>query len=349
MRTPDHWSGRPGLIARLLSPLGLLYGAATASRMARPGRRAAIPVICVGNFTAGGAGKTPVVRMLAQALEERGEKPFVVSRGYGGRIAGPVRVDPARMRAADCGDEPLLLAREVPVIVARDRVAGAALAAAEGATLVVLDDGLQNPRLAKDFVLAVVDSGAGFGNGLCMPAGPLRAPVAAQIRHVDAVLVVNPATHRPHPEVLREARLRRAPQDEERGEVGQTLARSGKPLFAARIEPDPTAVAALHGKKLLAFAGIGRPQKFFGALTAAGLDVAATRAFADHHAFTEAEIAALRAEAAAKGLTLATTEKDAVRLPPGSDIATLPVRLIPDDGALVEAVAAAIARRRSAP
>jgi tetraacyldisaccharide 4'-kinase len=326
VKAPGFWSAPPGSLgrftARLLAPLGWLYGTATAWRMGRPGARAPVPIVCVGNLTAGGAGKTPAVLMLAGALTRRGERPFVVSRGYGGRLAGPVRVDPARMTAADCGDEPLLLASRHPVIVARDRRAGAAMAAAEGATVAILDDGLQNPSLAKDFALAVIDAEAGVGNGFCLPAGPLRAPVARQMRHVDALLLV--------------------------GSRGADWRRWGKPVFTAGIAPDIAALAALKGRRLLAFAGIGRPEKFFGTLRDAGLEVAATRAFPDHHPFTAADLAGLRAAAA--GLTLVTTEKDATRLPADSaDILKLPIALEPADEALVSAVAAAIARRRSAP
>jgi tetraacyldisaccharide 4'-kinase len=333
MRTPGHWSGSASLparlLARLLSPFGWLYGAATAWRMGRPGRRARLPVICVGNLTAGGAGKTPVVLMLGRALMARGERPFVVSRGYGGRLVGPERVEPARMTAADCGDEPLLIARELPVVVARDRAAGAALAERQGATLVILDDGLQNPGLAKDFTVAVVDAEAGFGNGLCIPAGPLRAPIDRQMPRIDAFLLLGGDG---------------GPEDR----LG--LRRWGKPVHAARIEPDEGAIAALRGLPLLAFAGIGRPEKFFRSLRDAGLDVRASRAFADHHSFTPADLAALKAEAQAKGLTLVTTEKDAMRLPAGAEeVRLLPVRIAPADGPLVEAAAAAIARRRSAP
>ncbi len=325
MKAPAFWSRPPGLIAWLLSPIGWIYGAITAWRMGRPGVRAGIPVICIGNLTAGGAGKTPTVLMLAKALEERGESPFVVSRGYGGRLAGPVRVEPERMTAAECGDEPLLLAARLPVIVSRDRLAGARLAEAQGATLVLLDDGLQNPRLAKDCTIAVVDAGQGLGNGLCLPAGPLRAPVAAQMRHVDAVLLIGDSPV-------------------------STLAGGEKPMFRARIVPDPEAVARLAGRPLLAFAGIGRPEKFFATLRDAGLDLVATRSFADHHPFTDAEIAALRADAAAAGLALVTTEKDAARLPPKArDIDRLPIMLSPEGDGLLALILGAIARRRSAP
>lgn len=325
MKAPAFWSHPPGLVAWLLAPLGWIYGAVTAWRMGRTGISANIPVICIGNLTAGGAGKTPTVLQLAAALRARGERPFVVSRGYGGRLAGPVRVDPDRMTAAECGDEPMLLARRVPVIVARDRLAGARLAKEEGATVVLLDDGLQNPRLSRDCTIAVVDAGQGFGNGFCLPAGPLRAPVARQMRHVDALLLIG---NGPPP----------------------ALVDGDRPLFRARIVPDPQAIARLAGRRLMAFAGIGRPEKFFLTLRENGLTVVETRAFADHHPFSDAEIAVLRHEAAAKGLTLVTTEKDAMRLPADArDIDMLPITLSPEGDGLLALVFGAIARRRSAP
>jgi tetraacyldisaccharide 4'-kinase len=327
MKAPAFWSRPPGLLARLLAPLGLVYGAITAWRMGRSGARAAVPVICIGNLTAGGAGKTPTVQALARSLAAAGEIPFVVSRGYGGRLAGPVRVDAAAMTAADCGDEPLLLGRDAPVIVARDRAAGAAQAAREGATVILLDDGLQNPGLAKDISIAVVDGGAGFGNGFCIPAGPLRAPVAAQMRHVDALLVIGAV---------------------ESDDLAADLRRQGKPVLRGALVPDPGAVAALADKPLLALAGIGRPAKFFETLRRAGLDVRETQAFADHHPYAEADIAAILKRAEANGLTPITTEKDAVRLPAGTGgIATFPVALAVADDALTRLVSAAAGRRRS--
>ncbi len=324
MNAPAFWSRSPGIVAWLLAPLGWIYGAVTAWRMGRTGVSAGIPVICVGNLTAGGAGKTPTVLMLAAALLAKGERPFVVSRGYGGRLAGPVLVDPDQMTAADCGDEPRLLARRLPVIVARDRLAGTRLAEAKGATLVLLDDGLQNPRLTRDCTIAVVDAGLGFGNGFCLPAGPLRAPVAAQMRHVDALLLIGDG---PPP----------------------ALIDGDRPFFRARIVPDPQAIAQLAGRPLMAFAGIGRPDKFFATLRESGLTVVETRSFADHHPFSDAEIAALRQEASAQGLTLVTTEKDAARLPADAhDIEMVPITLSPEGDGLLAVVLAAIARRRSA-
>ncbi len=331
MKAPAFWSARPGVLAWLLSPLGWIYGLATAWRMSKSGKKAALPVICIGNLTAGGAGKTPTVLMLAKALQEAGETPFVVSRGYGGKLAGPVRVVSGEMAATVCGDEPLLLAQHVPTIVSRDRLAGARLAQAEGATLVLLDDGLQNPRLRKDFSIAVIDAGAGFGNGFCVPAGPLRAPVVLQMIHVNALLVIGDA-----------------PADD--ATVPPDLARSGKPVFHAAIKPDIATITRLQERPLLAFAGIGRPEKFFNTLRSAGVAVAATRAYADHHPFGSAELASLRREAEENGWQLVTTEKDLVRVPePTADIMSLPISLDPVDPALIALLQGAIARRRSGP
>jgi tetraacyldisaccharide 4'-kinase len=328
MRAPAFWSASPGVFAWLLGPLGWIYGLATAWRMGKPGRKAALPVICIGNLTAGGAGKTPTVVMLAKALQDAGETPFVVSRGYGGRLAGPVRVTHGTMTAADCGDEPLLLAQHSPTIVSRDRLAGARLAQTEGATLVLLDDGLQNPGLHKDFSIAVIDAGVGFGNGFCIPAGPLRAPVGLQMIHVDALLVIG----------------------EDNAVLPAMAARSGKPLFHAVITPKATTIARLREHPVLAFAGIGRPEKFFDTLRSAGVQVAATRTFADHHVFGAAELAELRREAEKNGWQLVTTEKDMMRLPtPVTDIIALPIALDPADSALLDLIRSAIARKRSAP
>lgn len=320
MRAPAFWNApAPTLAARLLSPLGAVYGAIAARRMGRPGTRVGPRVVCVGNFTLGGAGKTPAALTLAQRLIADGARVAFLSRGYGGALSGPspVTVDPAVHRAGEVGDEPLLLARVAPTVICADRVAGARAAQRLGAEVVVMDDGLQNPALAKDERIAVVDGAVGLGNGLTFPAGPLRAPMAAQWPQVDAVWIVGPG----------EAGAR----------VAQAAARAGKQVATGRLVPDPAVVAALAGRRLLAFAGIGRPQKFFETLRGAGLDVAATQAFPDHHAFTREDMTGLAARAAAQGLRLVATEKDLVRLDPalralGADagLIALPARLMFD-------------------
>jgi len=313
MRAPRFW-GRtpPSLLAHLLTPVGALYGGIAASRMRRPGSRAGVPVLCIGNFTAGGAGKTPTALAVAEILTDAGERPAFLSRGYGGRLKGPVQVQPEH-RAADVGDEPLLLARRAPAIVSRDRPAGARLAVETGATAIVMDDGLQNPSLVKDCAIAVVDGATGLGNGLPLPAGPLRAPLEAQWPAVDAVVVIG------------------------EGMPGESVAaeavRRGKQIFRGVLEPEAAAVESLRGKPLLAFAGIGRPEKFFSTLRDCGLAVERALPFADHHAFTANEIEALRSEAVRRGLQPVTTEKDLARiagtkdLPPWPELRALPVRL----------------------
>ncbi|MCJ2109543.1 tetraacyldisaccharide 4'-kinase [Methylobacterium sp. E-041] len=312
MRPPRFWQDGPDHpAARLLAPLGRAYGRHTAARMDRPGARAECPVLCLGNFTLGGAGKTPSAIALAALLRDLGRTPAFLSRGYGGRLPGPVLVDPARHGWRDVGDEPLLLARHAPVVVARDRVAGARLCVAAGADVVVMDDGLQNPTLAKDLALAVVGAGVGTGNGLAFPAGPLRAPLARQWPHVGGLVLIG------------EGRAGEGAAGE--AVAAQALAR-GLPVLRARLVPEGAAVA---GRRVLAFAGIGRPEKVFASLREAGAEIAATRSFPDHHPYRDADLARLAAEAGRLGAELATTEKDHVRLPEAfaARVRVLPVRL----------------------
>lgn len=294
MREPAFWWRPPGAVAALLAPLAAVYGSVAGRRLRRDGTAAGIPVLCLGNFTTGGAGKTPAALAVARMLRNAGASPFFLTRGYGGVRRGPLRVDPARHRAAEVGDEPLLLAAIAPTIVARDRVAGAALARAEGAGVVVMDDGFQNPSLRKDCSILVVDAARGVGNGRVIPAGPLRAPLAPQLERMHALLLVGPG--------------------EGAAPVGADARARGIPVFRAVLRPDPDAVTALRGRQLHAFAGIGDPEKFFATLAGAGLDVAARQAFADHHRYRAAEAGALLARAARDGLTLVTTEKDLARL-----------------------------------
>jgi tetraacyldisaccharide 4'-kinase len=267
-----------------------------------------VPVVCVGNFVAGGAGKTPTAITLARMLLDRGEHPFFLSRGYGGsRPAIPMLVDASQHAADEVGDEPLLLARVAPTVVTEDRAAGAHFAIRRGASVIVMDDGLQSRKLEPDLALAVVDGETGIGNGLCIPAGPLRAPLAVQLPHVAAVVVVGKG---------------RGGDD-----VAEQAAAASVPVLRASLVPDPTALVRLRGKKFLAFAGIGRPEKFFTTLVDAGLSVVATVSYPDHHRFRESDIMALQAKAAKERLTLVTTEKDATRLE--APIAeTLPVTLV---------------------
>lgn len=314
MKAPRFWWEPPGLAAALLAPAALAYGTVAARRMGRDGVRADVPVVCIGNVTVGGSGKTPTAIAVAALLRETGWGPAFLLRGYGGRLAGPVAVDPERHGAAETGDEALLLARHAPTIVSRDRPAGAAAAVALGADVVVMDDGLQNPSLAKTLSLAVFDGTVGIGNGRVLPAGPLRAPLAAQWPRVDAAVIVGPGG---------------------RGDALATEAAAGGiPVLRAALVPCPEAAAALAGRRVLAFAGIGRPEKFVRTCREAGLEVVATRFYPDHHPFTRAEIAGLLDEAERDGLVPVTTEKDEVRLlalAPGEPrlrlVRTLPVTL----------------------
>lgn len=320
MRPPAFWTGRPSSpAARMLAPLATLYGAVAARRLAQPGAFGAVPVICVGNFTIGGAGKTPTALALADMLSQMGHRPAFLSRGYGGWLAGPVRVEPGRHDAAEVGDEPLLLARQNLTVVSRDRPAGARLCGKAGATVIVMDDGLQNPSLSKDLSFAVVDGASGIGNGRCLPAGPLRAPLRAQWPLVDAVVVVGP------------------------GEPGLAVARladaRGTPVLGASLRPDPAIAARLAGRRVLAFAGIGRPEKFFTTLRECGAILDDVQAYADHHAYATRDVAGLIDRARRNELMLVTTEKDLVRLRRlvpatlAETVTALPVRLVFDDDA----------------
>jgi tetraacyldisaccharide 4'-kinase len=399
MRDPAFWWTEHSTAATLLAPIGVAYGAIAARHMARQGRKAAVPVICVGNFTLGGAGKTPTAIALARLLLASGHRPFFLSRGYGGHVAGPVRIDQlhlgfpgARDRASMCppvppsgatapglvaepapkpdttlipdpspqregekeegtipcgyltlardgrlgdvGDEPLLLARVAPVIVARDRLAGAKLAVEGGADTIIMDDGLQNPSLHKDLAIAVVDGRRGIGNGRPFPAGPLRAPLEAQFNHIDAVLVVGSAGC--------------AAQH-----AMEIARRRGTPVFRGDLHPSPEAVAELAGKPVLAFAGIADPDKFFATLEAHGIAAAVRKRFPDHHRYAVDEISALLTCAQQNGLTPVTTEKDLARLsrdPAAIELiarsATLPVTLRFRQAPAVEAMLRAALRRR---
>jgi len=318
VRAPEFWS-RPGPLPALLSPLALTYAAAGRLRwaLARP-RRASVPVLCVGNAVAGGAGKTPTVQALCRRLRAAGRQPHVLSRGYGGRARGPLRVDPEAHAAGEVGDEALLLARETPTWIARDRPAGAAAAAAAGADIVVMDDGFQNPSLVKDLSLLVVDGGYGFGNGQVMPAGPLREPWPQALARADAVVLVGVDRHALGPRLEGRA-----------------------PVLRASLRPTPAA-AALAGCRVVAFAGIGWPEKFFATLEEMGCTVVARRPFADHHRYRPEEIMAICEQASDAGAEPVTTEKDAMRLPADARlmVRVLPVALEWQDEAAVDALLA---------
>jgi tetraacyldisaccharide 4'-kinase len=303
MRAPAFWWRPPGLASALLAPLGALYGAVASARLMQRGESAGVPVICVGDPTLGGAGKTPAAIALAKLLVAAGERPCLITRGYGGRERGPLLVDPAVDRADAVGDEALLLARAAPTVVAADRVAGARFAAQSKPTVLVLDDGFQNPALKKDFSLLVIDGVSGIGNGRVFPAGPLRAPLAAQLAKAQA-LVCNG-----------------------KGSAGEAVAALAKkkniPAFTAKIVPAQAAAQKLKGRRVLAFAGIGRPEKFFRTLADIGSVVVEQRAFPDHHPYSPREAEELLAAANAGGLVLVTTEKDQARIARKPELAAL--------------------------
>lgn len=331
LSTPEWWyerDARPMRLTRmLLVPFSWIWAAATARRIARgkpvdPG----VPVICVGNVTLGGTGKTPVVREIAARLRARGLAAQVLSRGYGGRLEGPVQVDPRLHTGAEVGDEPLMLAQDLPVWVSRDRAAGAIAAAAAGAGVIVMDDGHQNPSVSKALSLVVVDGETRgrawpFGDGRVFPAGPLREPLKAGLARADAVIVLLPADlEAPDPELL--------------------AALAPTPVLSAHLQP----VAAPPAGPQVGFAGVGKPWKVERALKAAGCELADFAPFPDHFAYDEATLRRLADRAAQFGAGLVTTEKDWVRLPPAwrGRVTPWPVRARFDDEAALDALLARI-------
>lgn len=291
MRAPEFWQ-TDGVPARLLDPIGRLYGLAGVVRRRWATQvKAKIPVICIGNLTVGGTGKTPTAIALAHHLLDAGGRPHFLTRGYSGRERGPKRVSPVDHDAADVGDEPLLLARVAPTWVSVDRAKGAALATQTGATHIVMDDGLQNPYLAKDLTFVVIDGAVGFGNQRLMPAGPLREPINEAFSRIDAVIVIG---------------------------RDQTGISERLPADIVRLTADfhPAADASrFAGQRVLAFAGIGRPEKFYQTLENLGAEIVETRSFPDHHRFNTLEIDAILERARQFDAACVTTEKDHVRLP----------------------------------
>jgi tetraacyldisaccharide 4'-kinase len=326
MRPPGFWHAapdKPSLLARALSPLGALYGATTARRLLAPGYTAKIPVLCIGNLNAGGTGKTPTTIALIERLAQRGHASVhVVSRGYGGRMSGPIRVDPTRHTTADVGDEPLLLAAFAPTWVSKDRAAGVKAAEAAGATAILLDDGFQNPSVTKSLSIIVVDAGEGFGNGRCIPAGPLREPVSVGLARADLLLSIGP------------------PADQARF-TAQWGTKITLPQLTGHLKPIKMGMD-WHGLRVLAFAGIGNPEKFFTTLRDQGATLAATVALDDHQPLSAALLQRLQTQANSLHAQLVTTEKDAIRLPDSfrTKVLTLPVRLQLNDWSQLDAALA---------
>lgn len=320
MPAPLFWFNdpkEPGFKARLLAPVAALYAAATARRVAKVGYKATIPVICIGNINVGGTGKTPTAIALAQRLISMGYAPHVVSRGYGGSLEGPLQVNEREHTADQVGDEPLLLSAFTPTWIAKDRAAGVKAAEAAGAEVILLDDGFQNPSVVKDVNIVVVDARRGFGNRRVMPAGPLREPVEKGLKRADVVL-----------------------------SIGEELAPLGSlpvPLVKGRLEPLKTGMTWTN-MRVLAFAGIGNPDKFFATLRDLGCHIIRAEALEDHQPLTDSLLTRLELEGKTRVAQLVTTEKDAVRLPASfrPKVLTVPVRLEVDDWSPIDAALAKV-------
>lgn len=294
---PPSWWYResPTLVAKALTPVARLVEDAAAKRWsAAIPYRATVPVVCIGNFTAGGAGKTPLAICLAGLLRDAGRKPGFLTRGYGGRLSGPHTVDLATDTARDTGDEALLLAAMCPAVLAHDRAAGARALVNLGADVIVMDDGLQNPQLAKQLSIAVLDPKRLIGNGLVLPAGPLRANLPDQLGRTDALVIL-------------------CGGDEAMPELPLALRQFQGPVLRAGLVADGDIAARLRGQRVVAYAGIGRPSKLFDTLRSLDADVLAEFAFPDHHLFTSAEAGRMIARANEQRAVLVTTAKDIAR------------------------------------
>jgi tetraacyldisaccharide 4'-kinase len=318
MRAPEFWR-RDGAISRLLTPAGWIYGLARCCRnvFSRTPLEVSVPVICIGNLVAGGAGKTPVALDLGKRISGKGKAIHFLSRGYGGSERGPVCVDPSRHDAGDVGDEPLLLAGTSPTWVSVDRPAGCLAAVAAGAEVIIMDDGFQNPSVRKDLSLLVVDGGYGLGNGRMMPAGPLREPPDHALKRADAVVIIG---------------------DDETNFAAMASA-AGVKILNVKTRPDP-GTERLAGCAVVAFAGIGRPENFFRTLEGLGCELRATHAYPDHFPYREEKIEGLRAQARRENAVLVTTEKDVVRIDPEAreGIEVLTITLHWEDEMALEAV-----------
>jgi tetraacyldisaccharide 4'-kinase len=328
MRAPDFWTGDGrGIAPFLLSPISALYARATERRVAKPGWRAPIPVICCGNATAGGAGKTGLALDIGQRLANRGVAVHFLTRGYGGKLRGPVRVEPGRHDSQAVGDEALLLAAERPTWVASDRAAGARAAIEAGAQVLVMDDGLQNPTLEKDLSFLAIDGSYGFGNGRVIPSGPLREPVANAASRAQAAVLMGNDDH---------------------GALAQLP--PGMPVLRARTVPGPEA-AQLKGQPVFAFCGIANPRKFFTTLSEAGAIIAGRASYADHYPYDAGDLRELLAEADRLRAVPVTTRKDFVRIPPAfrARVTVVTVTLAWDEPAQLEMMLDPLAGRVPVP
>ena len=301
MQPPEFWySQKSSLISLLLAPAGWVYGLVSAIRQDRAEPwQAPIPIICIGNLVAGGQGKTPTVLSVGNSLKKHGKAVHFLSRGYGGSLEGPHQVEPNTHTAKDVGDEPLLLAEIAPTWISADRQAGIEAAHAAGAEIIVMDDGFQNPSVKKDLSIIVIDGGAGFGDGRLIPAGPLREGVTVGLSRAQAVVIIGEDRFN----------LEGALAD-----IAKGYSQNPIQTFTAHLKPD-AAATSLQDRKVYAFAGIGRPRKFFNTLLEIGCDIVGVKAFADHHPYTETEISYLQEIAKSEEAILATTAKDHVRLP----------------------------------
>jgi tetraacyldisaccharide 4'-kinase len=319
MQAPEFWqSGKGGVLAELLAPLGWVYGLATKVKLATTTPwTSPVPVLCVGNLIAGGAGKTPVALDLGMRLQAKGKNVHFLSRGYGGSEKGPLRVDPDIHDYSHVGDEPLMLATHGPAWVSSERRAGCMTAANEGADIIIMDDGFQNPYIEKNFSIIVIDGGYGFGNAKMIPAGPLRESIPHGLSRAQSAVIIG---------------------DDDTGS-GDTVTSCGLTPLRARLVPTPLP-ADIAGQPVIAFAGIGRPEKFFETVSSLDCTVASRIPFADHHPYSEADIRHLDETAKKAGAHLLTTEKDARRLPQSflEQITVVPVHLEWSDEHAIEAL-----------
>ena len=293
MKAPQFWKQKDSKLAKILNPIGFFYGWSVARRFkkAHP-YQANIPVICVGNLSVGGTGKTPVCLALGSMLKEMNIPFYFLNHGYKSKQQG-ILVNPKRMTALETGDEAQLLAELAPTIVDRHRARGAQLAQKRGAKALIMDDGFQDPSLIKSLSFLVVDGRTGFGNGRLIPAGPLREPIAKGLARADAVIIAGA-------------------DDSNTADLIKKIA-PDMPVFNGHFEPDAETINALQGKEVLAFAGIGNPDKFFNMLTGSGIPVARAMPFPDHYFYTRFDVEQLLAEAGGK--TIVTTTKDYVKIP----------------------------------